>query len=268
MSETIEIIGSGGIHTLTKLFESLGVNASKTYQSMYSVIDEWQVWELTEDQYKLLCSVPEDKLAETEGHWMKPYPSVIGSAIKRYNINGYYLLGHDGMLRTEMEKVNRTVSKEERWSRPRKYRTLLEYIRTELNFNSEKDICNAFFELAKQNNMKISELLSKYQDTCKEKYTWSEMEDDELFHHGVTVVWLDATAKAAQNFVERMSYKIGHKVDYSYTAGRAHVEVMPEGVDAFREAMDDVAFMDTFYVLSNAYLDAAGHSEFRFRIIG
>lgn len=89
------------------------------------------------------------------------------------------------------------------------------------------------------------------------KWTWSEKEDDELYREGVTVLWVDGRTTAVQKFIEALSERVDRKCDFSYTAGRAHIDVMPDVADKAREAIADEEFMKKFIVpySEEAYAD-------------
>ena len=80
------------------------------------------------------------------------------------------------------------------------------------------------------------------------KFEWTDKEDDELYKHGVTFIWVMGRTKAIQNFVEKLSYRIGHKCDFAFTAGRAHVDVLMPGYNSALEAVNDTEFMKQFIV--------------------
>lgn len=82
----------------------------------------------------------------------------------------------------------------------------------------------------------------------KEKFTWGDQEDPELYKSGTTVLITAGRTKAIQKFVEALSYKIGHKCDFAFTAGRAHIDVMSEGAEKAVEAINDSEFMNQFLV--------------------
>ena len=80
-------------------------------------------------------------------------------------------------------------------------------------------------------------------------FEWNpEKEDDELYRHGKTFMWIAGRSSAVQKFVEALSYKIKHKCDFSVIAGRFHVEVTQEGYQAAREAVTDLNFISQFIV--------------------
>ena len=80
------------------------------------------------------------------------------------------------------------------------------------------------------------------------KFTWTDEEDTELYENGITILWMVGRTKAIQKFVEALSYKIGSKCDFSYTAGRAHIDVSVEGYEKAIEIINDEAFMEQFIV--------------------
>ena len=63
------------------------------------------------------------------------------------------------------------------------------------------------------------------------KFTCTDKEDEELYRNGITIMWMAGRSKAIQKFVEALSYKIGSKCDFSFTAGRAHIDVLKDGYD-------------------------------------
>lgn len=84
----------------------------------------------------------------------------------------------------------------------------------------------------------------------EKKFTWSDKEDEELYKNGICIMWVAGRTKSIQKFVEELSYKIGHKCDFSFTAGRAHIDVSrEEGVyEKALEAIKDQEFMNKFIV--------------------
>ncbi len=82
----------------------------------------------------------------------------------------------------------------------------------------------------------------------KNNFTWTDQEDEELYKNGITIMWAAGRTKSIQNFVEKLSYKIGHKCDFSFSAGRAHIDVLKDGYDKAVGAINDEEFMKQFYV--------------------
>lgn len=77
-------------------------------------------------------------------------------------------------------------------------------------------------------------------------FTWTETEDKDIYENGKTVLWITGTRKAIQNFVEVLSNEIGHKCDFSYIGGRAHIDVMADGYEKAKVKVFDKKFMGKF----------------------
>lgn len=69
-------------------------------------------------------------------------------------------------------------------------------------------------------------------------FSWSlKEEDSDLYHNGVTLLWISGNVDAIQKFVEALSYKIGRKCDFACFFDKAHVDVYE---DAWGDAVDAV----------------------------
>jgi len=79
-------------------------------------------------------------------------------------------------------------------------------------------------------------------------FTWNDKEDPEIYKNGVTVMWVVGRTTSIQKFVEALSNKTGHKCDWSFTAGRGHIDVLREGYGKCIEAIKDKEWMDQFIV--------------------
>lgn len=93
----------------------------------------------------------------------------------------------------------------------------------------------------------------------------SSKEDPEIYRHGKRFLIVVGKTKAIQKFVEVMSYKIGHKCDFSYVAGRAHIDVLLDGYEKALEVINDKEFMNQFIV---PYSKESYENETYFEIIG
>lgn len=82
----------------------------------------------------------------------------------------------------------------------------------------------------------------------KPKFTWEGNEDPEVLKKGCTIMWACGRTKAIQRFVEDLSNKVGAKADWSFQAGRAHIEIMPEGVNKAVELINNEEYMKQFLV--------------------
>ena len=87
------------------------------------------------------------------------------------------------------------------------------------------------------------------QESTKDmKFTWTDTEDKELYNNGVTILWMAGRKVAIQKFVEALSYKLGRKCDFSYTGGRAHIDVFDDVKYHALEVINDDEFMSRFIV--------------------
>ena len=80
------------------------------------------------------------------------------------------------------------------------------------------------------------------------QFTWTDKEDDELYRNGITIMWMAGRSKTIQKFVEALSYKISSKCDFSFIAGRAHIDVSKDSYDKAVEAVNDESFMRQFTI--------------------
>jgi len=131
-----EIIGGN----LDLTFKILGIEASKTHNGGY-----YQVWELEDIEYNKLEALDDQIWEGNWGWWRYSEGSNIGSVNKRFSINGHWIYAWKGA-----NIIN-------------KYSNLIEYINTELDLSSERNICALTVDLAQQNRVTLSELFNKYQ---------------------------------------------------------------------------------------------------------
>lgn len=81
------------------------------------------------------------------------------------------------------------------------------------------------------------------------EFTWDmEIEDDEYKNRGRVVLWALGRTKAIQKFVESLSYKIGHKCDWDFMGGHAHIDVLPEHIEDAVTALSDSNWLNSFIV--------------------
>lgn len=107
-----------------------------------------------------------------------------------------------------------------------------------------------YYGLTDKEINEIGEILKNEQsEENKSQFSWSnEEEDPEIFKNGITIVWAIGDKNSIQKFVEALSYKIGHKCDFSFTAGRAHIDVLEKGYEKAKEALNDSDFINEFVV--------------------
>ena len=155
-----EILGNN----LETVFDFFGFKAVKTYQSINDKTDFAQVWEMDDVTLENLNNIPDELWTEDFGWYRYAEGSNMGEVNKRYNINNHSIKAWDGSGRKNQEEENKTLSVDDRWVKPRKYSSLLEYFCEELGASTERNVTALATDLAKQNNIKMSKLFKKYQD--------------------------------------------------------------------------------------------------------
>lgn len=126
----------------------LGLNATKTYQLKnrnYEYMEEYQVWEVSDESYNLICNMSEEDWKDDWGWWRSADGSNMCAPYKRYNINRRYVTAWDN------------------GNNENKYNCLTEYLSEEIGVSQPRNVCALCVDLAHINNMKMSELFCKYQ---------------------------------------------------------------------------------------------------------
>ena len=103
-------------------------------------------------------------------------------------------------------------------------------------------------------------------EECIEKeFTWSDdKEDEDLYKNGVILIWVAGRTKAIQKFVEALSYMIGSKCDFSFVAGRAHIDIYKDAKQRALVTINDEEFMNQFIV---PYSQESYNNETYFEIL-
>lgn len=137
---SIEILTYGKIEND---FERLGVKAENTYKGN----NKYKVYSINNDNFYKLCNDISDY---PEGVWM--------------NVDNLGLGIYDDLLEVNGEELWAWYTqKSENENFIPKFKNLFDYISKELELSDEWQICQALNDLARLNNLKLSELLNKYQ---------------------------------------------------------------------------------------------------------
>lgn len=154
----IEILTIGNVE---KEFNKLGVEFKQTYKG-----EKYGVCEVTEDEFKILCDDAEKDDEEWgDGGWRccegsnqgKPNQTVL---IMNKEIVAWY----DNTNDFDSEEEKQYYLEEHKGIMPlEKYNDLLQYLCDEMGCSQPKNVCALTKDLAKYNNMKLSELFKKYQ---------------------------------------------------------------------------------------------------------
>jgi len=165
MIKLVEIMASG----IEVALKELGIVGKMTYitkseEIKYLFGDSLEVWELSDEEFKKLCTVSDEDWKDEWGCWRQANGSNLGSVNHRYNINGHYIYAWDGVGREDLEIENRGLPVCDRYPPDlRKYESVTEYILNEIGTSTERNTCAIATDLAAQNMMKLSELFKKYQ---------------------------------------------------------------------------------------------------------
>jgi hypothetical protein len=154
----IEILTMGNV---TKDFKRLGIEVRQTYAG-----EDYGVCEVTDEEFKLLCDEPDDVPDSWEdcgwrhcegSNQEKPTQRVL---IKNQEIIAWY----DDSYDFDSEEEKQAYLKEHNGVMPlESYSNLLNYLCEEMGCSQPRNICALAKDLAKYNNIKLSELFKKYQ---------------------------------------------------------------------------------------------------------
>lgn len=134
-----EILTFGDV---TKDFKRLGVDFRQTYLG-----EEYGVCEVTDKEFEKLCNEPNTENTWNDGGWR-------------------YAEGSNQMIPSEIIKINgeKIIAwYEDIYDFDGEYENLLQYLCYEVGCSQPGNVCALTIDLAKYNNMKLSELFQKYQ---------------------------------------------------------------------------------------------------------
>ncbi len=150
----IEILGGN----LDVAFKELNIDAIKTYEGNTHLNSSTQVWEVSDRDFERLCNIDEDDWEDEWGWWRSSVGSNIRNPLTIFKIKGQELIAWDGDNRIEEDKAD------DKYLFEREYCNLLDYLCDEIGTSQPRNVCALTVDLAKINNMKLSELFIKYQD--------------------------------------------------------------------------------------------------------
>lgn len=114
--------------------------------------DRYEVWEVSDDLFIKMCNMSEEEFVEMAGEdvwWRSSIGSVLGAPDTEFNVNGNDLVAWDSPI-YESKKGN-------------KYESLSDYLCNCVGASLPKNVCACAMDLAKYNDMTISELFEKYE---------------------------------------------------------------------------------------------------------
>lgn len=161
MDKKIEILAGN----MDNYFSRTGIKGKKTWEGSGT----YQVWELSQEEFKKLLAT-EDASYQNEEWWRSAEGSNMGIVHRRFKINHHYIKAWDGASREEQEEENKQLPVDDRFSTPREYRSLTEYLCDEIGSSQPRNVCALCTDLAKQNSMTMAELFSKYEGRASKYY--------------------------------------------------------------------------------------------------
>lgn len=151
-----EILGGN----LEKAFEELYIDAQMTYMGRTILDDNTQIWEVEDKDFERLCELEEEDWKTDWGWWRSAEGSNMFNELDDYIINGQSIIAWDGTNRVESEEEE---DEEDRWWFEREYNSLFEYFCEEIGASQPRNVCALAVDLARINNIKMSELFQRYQ---------------------------------------------------------------------------------------------------------
>lgn len=135
----IEILCGGNIKSA---FESIGINADKTYNAPKKEgYPNYQVYEISkQDLHKLEDAEEWD---DNWGWWKYSKRSNLGTPFEFFTVNGQFMIGWETADKTDT------------------YDNLLDYL-TAINISTKDDICSAIVDIGRTNGMNMSKVFKTY----------------------------------------------------------------------------------------------------------
>lgn len=153
-----EILTSGDI---TKDFNRLGIKIRETYKG-----EEYSIHEITNEEFKIMCEEPDVDGTWNECLWRYCEGSNQDVPNKKIILNGKEIVAwYDDTYDFESEEEKVAYLKEYgEKSSLAEYNNLLEYLCYHMGCSQPRNVCALTKDLAKVNNMKLSELFKIYQN--------------------------------------------------------------------------------------------------------
>lgn len=167
-----EIIGEN----LQPFFNRMRIKATKTYSGNIGYWPNFEVWEMSEEDYERICCMSEEqyeKVAAADSWWRGAEGSNMGTPTNYFRVNKIDLIAWCGGRRDDLYRDYFMESEEEQAlymgpdeyvsvNMPYEYRDLLEYFCEELGASTERNVCALAVDLAKYNNLTLSGLFKIY----------------------------------------------------------------------------------------------------------
>ena len=142
----IEILGNN-----LKQFFDIVDNPPNDAEITY-VGNKYEVWSISDELYKRICDMSEEKIVEIAGEnawWRSSEGSNLGYPDAEFEVNGDNLTGWDSPIYSS--KIGH------------KYENLSDYLCNCVGVSQPRNVCACAIDLAKYNNMTMGELFEKYE---------------------------------------------------------------------------------------------------------
>lgn len=152
-----EILTMGNV---TNDFKRLGVEVRQTYNG-----EEYGVCEVTEEEFKILCNEPDTEGTWDDCGWRYCEGSNQAMPEQKILLNGKEIIAwYDDSEDFEDEEEKQWYLEENGGVMPlEEFSDLLQYLCDEMGCSQPRNICALTKDLAKYNNIKLSELFKIYQ---------------------------------------------------------------------------------------------------------
>ena len=142
----VEILGNN----LKQFFDIID-NPPKDADITYAG-NRYEVWEVSDKLFQKICNLTEEEFVELAGDgawWRQSYGSNLGYPDAEFEVNGKYLTGWDSSIYSS--KIGH------------RYENLSDYLCNCIGASLPRNVCACAMDLAKYNDMTMSELFEKYE---------------------------------------------------------------------------------------------------------
>ncbi|MDD5022277.1 MAG: hypothetical protein PHR82_09155 [Endomicrobiaceae bacterium] len=162
-----EIFGEG----LQSAFDALGIAANKTYQScVCEAFITPEVWEVSDADFEKLCQMKDEEWHEDWGWWRHGGCIYEGAIESEYIVNGHTMHGYsDKRIESMLEDVGDDPDDIEYTDycideyEAQNYKSVIQWLLETQKISTEYNIAYFSFSLAKDNGLKLSQFMAKYQ---------------------------------------------------------------------------------------------------------
>ena len=143
-------------NNLQSLFDNTSLNGKCTYKG-----NTYEVWEISDEDFKTMCNMSEEEFEKVcpDGMWRSSEGSNMGNPNYSVIINKNELLAwadEENMYQTYIGAGALCTKRKE-------YQSLLEYFCDCVGASQPRNVCALATDLARYNNMKMSELFNVYE---------------------------------------------------------------------------------------------------------